>query len=144
MRIFALSDIHINYSENRKWMQQLSQYDYKNDVLIIAGDISDLVLLLIEGFEAFKQRFLEVLFLPRIDVMPSTIPADKRILYPVLGTRQLEQQVRTLRSKIHIYGHSHVNRKLSIDGILYINNAFGYPHEPWTKKKLVCVFDSTL
>ncbi len=253
MRIFALSDIHIDYSENRKWLHQLSQRDYVEDVLILAGDISDVVLLLMEGFEALKKRFLEVLyvpgnhdlwvhrngggnslehfflikkvaadygirmepahfgpvsivpllgwydysfgrpaeellaawvdyqackwpdnfdeaaitnffissneawlavknetiisfshFLPRIDVMPSSVPVKKRILYPVQGTVQLEQQLRTLGSKIHVYGHSHVNRHLSIDGTLYINNAYGYPHEPWTKKKLFCVFDTKL
>ena len=64
------------------------------------------------------------------------------MLYPVLGTSLLEQQIRTLAPRMHIYGHSHVNRNLSIDGIRYINNAFGYPRETWTKKELLSVFDT--
>lgn len=30
---------------------------------------------------------------------------------------------------IHVYGHSHINRNVRIDGIRYINNALGYPQE---------------
>jgi hypothetical protein len=79
-------------------------------------------------------------FLPRIDVMPHYIPADKRMLYPVLGSSLLETQLRALDSKLHIYGHSHVNRQVRIDGITYINNAFGYPNETRiTAKQLLCV-----
>ena len=64
MRIFALSDIHIDYDENRKWLHQLSQRDYLDDVLILAGDISDIVTLLMEGLEVLQKRFLEVLYVP--------------------------------------------------------------------------------
>jgi hypothetical protein len=30
---------------------------------------------------------------------------------------------------VHVYDHSHVNRKVEIDNIIYINNAFGYTYE---------------
>jgi predicted phosphodiesterase len=68
-------------------------------------------------------------FLPRIDVMPHYIPKKFRHVYPVLGSPLLDLQIRALHSKIHVYGHSHVNRIAKIEGIQYINNAFGYPSE---------------
>src|SRR5262249_484268 len=63
-------------------------------------------------------------FLPRIDVMPTTIPLSKRFIYPVLGTSLLEEQLRSIGSTLHVYGHSHVHRRVTIDGVTYINNAF--------------------
>jgi predicted phosphodiesterase len=82
-------------------------------------------------------------FLPRIDLMPSFIPMSQRRLYPVLGCTRLEEQIRHLDSTIHVYGHSHVNRQVCIDGILYVNNAFGYPSEARiTAKELVCIFSN--
>ncbi|HRL21270.1 MAG TPA: metallophosphoesterase, partial [Alcaligenes sp.] len=80
-------------------------------------------------------------FLPRIDVMPNFIPESRRILYPVLGSSRLEDQIRQLGSDIHVYGHSHVNRDVCIDGVNYINNAFAYPHETRiSAKQLKCIY----
>jgi Icc-related predicted phosphoesterase len=79
-------------------------------------------------------------FLPRIDLMPSFIPKNKRVLYPILGATRLEQQLRRHNPDIHVYGHSHVNRNVTIDGVTYINNAFGYPHETRiAAKRFVCI-----
>jgi hypothetical protein len=81
-------------------------------------------------------------FLPRIDVMPAFIPSEQRLLYPVLGSALLENQLRALNSSMHVYGHSHVNRCVDIDGVSYINNAFGYPTETRiTAKSLLCIHE---
>ncbi len=252
MRIFTVSDLHIDYEENRHWLHQLSFYDHQDDILILAGDISDKTMLLMEAFEVVQRRFATVLyvpgnhdlwvkrnggdssleqfllvrqiaddyglktepvhagsisivplfgwydysfgqpsqkildawvdfaackwpsdfdetaitnffvslnepvlqvtnqtvitfshFLPRIDVMPWQIPAQFHYLYPVLGTTRLETQLRTLNSSTHIYGHSHVNRYTTIDEVVYINNAFGYPRETRTRKELFYIMDTT-
>lgn len=93
--------------------------------------------------ESHKNQFIISFshFLPRIDIMPWYIPQDRRKLYPVLGTTLLEKQIRRLGSKIHVYGHSHVNHQVTKDNILYINNAFGYPYETEiTAKELKCIF----
>jgi predicted phosphodiesterase len=251
MRVFTVSDIHIDYAANRKWLHNLSRSEYQNDALILAGDITDVMMLVIEAFETLTRCFAEVFyvpgnhdlwvhrngggdslahflllqqvaddygirmapahlgdisivplfgwydysfgrpsqailkawvdfaackwpddfdesditryfismneahldvsnqtvisfshFMPRIDLMPDGVPADKRFLYPVLGTTQLEAQVRQLAPDIHIYGHSHINRYLTKEDVLYINNAFGYPHETRTRKKIISVFES--
>jgi hypothetical protein len=68
-------------------------------------------------------------FVPRLDLMPRWIPAGYRVLYPILGCVALERQLRRLAPRIHVYGHSHVNRRVEIDGVTYVNNAFGYPSE---------------
>lgn len=81
-------------------------------------------------------------FLPRIDVMPSYIPAKYRVIYPVLGSSLLDYQIRQIGSCIHVYGHSHVNTQVSIDGVEYINNAYGTPAESrHTRKKLICIYE---
>lgn len=253
MRIFAISDIHIDYEVNAKWIADLSSSDYRNDVLILAGDVTDTLRLLDWCLGSLARRFRKVLFvpgnhdlwvareergktslqkfediaavvesngasmsafsengisivplfgwydysfgepsvelrsmwmdyracrwpgglregqvaahfaalncgrsevaagdsvitfshfLPRIDLMPTYIPPEKRFLYPVLGSTRLERQLRDLNSSIHVYGHSHVNRRIELDGVSYINNAFGYPSETWLETKgLVCIHE---
>ena len=253
MRIFAISDIHIDYEVNAKWIANLSSSDYRNDVLILAGDVTDTLRLLDWCLGRLARRFRKVLFvpgnhdlwvareerdktslqkfqditavvessgasmsafsengvsivplfgwydysfgepsvelrsmwmdyracrwpsglrerqiaahfaalncgrsdvsagdsvitfshfLPRIDLMPAYIPPEKRFLYPVLGSTRLERQLRELNSSIHVYGHSHVNRSIELDGVSYINNAFGYPSETWLETKgLVCIHE---
>ncbi len=251
MRIFALSDIHIDYAENRTWLTDLSSVDYRDDILILAGDIADIPALIADAFRELTRKFREVLFvpgnhdiwtyrngiadslsafdhvrdiardhgvhiepytagvltiiplngwydysfgmpseelsmmwmdyvacswpegfdeksitlrftdmnreslstrndrvitfshfMPRIDLMPSIIPEKRRFLYPVLGTTILETQIRTIGPGIHIYGHTHVNRRIERDGILYVNNAFGYPREKRiTRKRLFQVME---
>jgi hypothetical protein len=65
-----------------------------------------------------------------------------RYLFPVLGAARLGQQVFQLRSSIHVYGHSHLNRRVLRDGTLYVNNAFGYPYEAHiAAKMLYCVYE---
>jgi predicted phosphodiesterase len=252
MRVFALSDIHIDYDENAKWIANLSLHEYRDDVLILAGDVTDTLPLLEWCLGTLVKRFKKVLFvpgnhelwvirdgraknsfqkfddvcavaessgastqpfrgpgvsfiplmswydysfgepsdelrkvwmdyracrwpegytekdvaarfaaandgqvipvggtvityshfLPRIDVMPDSIPHANRYLYSVLGSAALDRQLRRLNADIHVYGHSHVNRRVSIDGVTYINNAFGYPREIWsTAKTLVCIHE---
>jgi predicted phosphodiesterase len=252
MRIFAVSDVHVDYDENAKWVANLSFADYRNDVLILAGDVTDTRRLLDWCLTTLAKRFRKVLFvpgnhdlwvlredggtdsmqkfddvrkmvaasgasmdtfrvpglsivpllswydysfgepsadlksmwmdyracrwpagyteqkitahfaslndeqaspagdkvityshfLPRIDLMPDYIPEAARVLYPVLGSVEIERQLRKLNSDIHVYGHSHVNRAVEIDGVSYVNNAFGYPNETRiASKRLVCIHD---
>jgi predicted phosphodiesterase len=252
MRVFAVSDLHVDYEVNARWVKNLSHVDYRDDVLILAGDVTDVRKLFEWCLTELAGRFRKVLFvpgnhdlwvmrserktdslekldeltrsvyssgasmrafssngvrivplfgwydysfgepseelksiwmdyhacrwpegmqvrevtdhfeslnepcvaagrdtvitfshfLPRIDLMPSTIPLSRRVLYPVLGSARLEQRLRRMQSSIHVYGHSHINRNQQIDGVSYVNNAFGYPSEHWiTSKQLQCVYE---
>jgi predicted phosphodiesterase len=249
MRVFALSDVHVDYAENARWIESISCMEYRDDVLILAGDITDKLHLLAWCLDEMVRRFRKVLFvpgnhelwvgrdaggktslqkfhevcavvessgasmqpfhaenlsivpllgwydysfgepneelksiwmdyyacrwpngfrepeiaayfgalnlqrlegsgkvitfshfLPRIDLMPDAVPPSKRLLYPVLGSTRLERQLRALAPRIHVYGHSHLNRAVWRDEVLYINNAFGYPGEgSIASKRLLCI-----
>lgn len=251
MKIYVVSDVHIDYEANRKWVSNLSSVDYLEDILLLCGDVSDELDLLERCFSELTKKFFKVLyvpgnhelwvvrnksltsiekyyqicrladangilmkpfswrhlsiiplqswydfsfaspcerllntwtdfkaciwpsqmqpvdvteyflaqnfphltiendfiisfshFLPRIDLMPNYIPEKYRYLYPVLGSNLLEQQIRRLNPDIHVYGHSHVNRQVVLDGIKYINNAFGYPSEYGiSSKNLLCIYE---
>lgn len=253
MRIFALSDIHVDYEDNARWIAAISADEYLNDVLLLAGDVSHDENLLADQFAILARRFRQVFFvpgnhdlwirdnkyessyekflsildlaavhgittmpmsiesvrivpmlswydysfgqpsqkllelwmdyrlcrwhsdddeesvtryflamndcsniandhtvvsfshfLPRIDVMPERIPEKHRFIYPVLGTSLLDQQVREIGSKLHIYGHTHVNQQIEIDDVTYINNALAYPAESRiARKELMCVYQTT-
>ena len=74
--------------------------------------------------------------------MPAGIPAKRRNVYPVLGSEALGLQVKQLSPTIHVYGHSHVNQAIDLDGIHYIINAFAYPSESHIARKQVkCIFE---
>lgn len=251
MRVFALSDIHIDYGENRRWLHRLSQWDYKDDVLVLAGDISHDWRLLQEAFRALRARFravgfvpgnhdlwvrggknldsfdrfyaLQTLardwglatelfhmdglvvvpmlgwydfsfgkpsrslrrawadfyacrwprgldtqdvarlflemnhsslerppgkvvsfshFVPRKDLMSVATSLLTRRLIPVLGSALLGEQVAYLRPDVHVFGHSHVNRKVHKHKTLFVNNALGYPREHYiSARRLRCVLE---
>jgi predicted phosphodiesterase len=76
-------------------------------------------------------------------VLPAYLPAAARKLDPVLGTHRIERQLRALGASIHVFGHSHINTRTVIDGVTYLNNAFGYPGEAWSHaKRLECVWEA--
>lgn len=64
LRIFATSDIHIDFPDNLNWLRQLSTQDYTDDLLILAGDISHKTDLIQEAFERFGKSFARVCFIP--------------------------------------------------------------------------------
>jgi len=63
VRIFALSDIHVDYSENMAWIQGLSERDYSRDVLLLAGDICHDIGKLEAALKCLREKFAEVFFL---------------------------------------------------------------------------------
>lgn len=259
MRVFAVSDIHVDYALNLKWVQGLSRSDHRDDVLILAGDVSHRPALLGNALESLAtcfrrvlfvpgnhdlwvlgepagttslQKFAQVLrcvndhgasmapqrigpvqfvpllgwydysfggpgdalremwmdyracswppgwepaevarhfdglndemnpaprarepgvtrvisfshFLPRIDLIPPYVPRRHRELDPVLGSVRLEDRLRGLRPDIHVYGHSHINRSVSLGGVRYVNNALGYPQEDAiASRRLVCIAEA--
>lgn len=64
MRLFAVSDLHVDYEPNVAWIDGLSRADYQNDVLIVAGDMSHRQELLVDSLAKLKDRFAHVLFVP--------------------------------------------------------------------------------
>ena len=64
MRVFAVSDIHVDYAENLAWVLSLDHREYANDILILAGDVTDKMQLLEQVFVSLAASFKAVLFVP--------------------------------------------------------------------------------
>lgn len=62
MKVYAISDIHLDYNENMQWLNSISSNDYKNDIIILAGDISHDLKIIKEAFKILSIRFKEVFF----------------------------------------------------------------------------------
>jgi predicted phosphodiesterase len=64
MRVFTVSDIHVDYEENDHWVNSLSNIDHVDDALILAGDISDETSRIVNCFEQLTYKFKTVFFVP--------------------------------------------------------------------------------
>lgn len=238
MCIFAISDLHSDFRQNWKLIERLSDQDYQNDVLLVAGDISHNLIVVKRTLERLLAKFLTVFFvpgnhelwvsnneshsiekfttiikickylgvkftpekiagcwilplfswynsnfdsynsdyddelerwsdfyfckwpveiqevdsyfarvncpfiqeydapvisfshfLPRPDLLPSIDFLHFKGLSKVAGSILLERQIRKLNSKIHVFGHSHINCDVQINGIRYLQRALAYPQE---------------
>ncbi len=64
MRVFTLSDLHADFDENLDWLKQLSQSVYRDDALIVGGDVCDKTDRFKEVLYVLKERFSMVFFVP--------------------------------------------------------------------------------
>jgi len=77
-------------------------------------------------------------FMPRGDLM-FTLPGENPQLHSqrtrhfnfsrVAGSMLIEEQIRRLGSKVHVYGHQHRNRCREYEGVWYVSNCLGYREE---------------
>ncbi|QDZ25818.1 putative metallophosphatase [Chloropicon primus] len=63
-RVFCISDVHIDQHGNIAWFKKLSDENFTNDVVIIAGDVGDTMNALRICLKEFKKRFRRVFFTP--------------------------------------------------------------------------------
>ncbi|HEX7284613.1 MAG TPA: metallophosphoesterase [Candidatus Angelobacter sp.] len=251
MRVFAISDLHVDFEENKSWVAGLSLQDYQHDVLICAGDVSHRLGEMSKALEDLRKRFDTVAYLPgnhelwvngssngtslekfrqvmrvaaeegvhtgalhlddvalvplhawydysfgqpspdllqrwadyqmclwpaglnqeeitqhflsqnqllppdtmkpvisfshfvpRSDLVPDSGTAG-HFLRPVLGSQALDVQIRKLGAFMHVYGHYHVNGRQEREGVVYLNNALGYPREEGlSERRLLCIFET--
>jgi Icc-related predicted phosphoesterase len=64
MKVWATSDLHVDYQENWDWFMQLSDIEYQEDILILAGDIIPNIKKIAVLLEALAKKFFKVLFVP--------------------------------------------------------------------------------
>ena len=64
MRVFATSDLHTDYKENFNWLKELSGTAYRDDALIVAGDVSDRLNVIRETLLLLRAKFRHVLYTP--------------------------------------------------------------------------------
>jgi predicted phosphodiesterase len=64
MRIFAMSDFHIEKQINKLWVDMLSSTYFTKDAIIVAGDISDNLSKLKKTLISIRSKFAEIFFIP--------------------------------------------------------------------------------
>eukprot|EP01111_Echinosteliopsis_oligospora_P012723 TRINITY_DN4395_c0_g1_i1.p1 TRINITY_DN4395_c0_g1~~TRINITY_DN4395_c0_g1_i1.p1 ORF type:complete len:306 (-),score=87.45 TRINITY_DN4395_c0_g1_i1:187-1104(-) len=64
MTIYAISDLHTDYDDNLKWVTEISDVEYIDDCLIVAGDVTDNLLKLEYTFKLLVSKFKQVFFCP--------------------------------------------------------------------------------
>eukprot|EP00933_Yihiella_yeosuensis_P016160 TRINITY_DN13909_c0_g2_i2.p1 TRINITY_DN13909_c0_g2~~TRINITY_DN13909_c0_g2_i2.p1 ORF type:complete len:387 (-),score=55.38 TRINITY_DN13909_c0_g2_i2:194-1354(-) len=62
VRLFAVSDIHTDMEPNLQWIQSISDTKYRNDALIVAGDVSDSLDILEVTLSSLQKKFGSVFF----------------------------------------------------------------------------------
>jgi hypothetical protein len=68
-------------------------------------------------------------FLPRRELLPAVANLKFKELPMVAGCLGLDAQIRRLKSRVHVFGHSHISCDRIIDGVRYVQNALRYPRE---------------
>ena len=64
MKVYALSDLHIEHAANGAWLRALPEQSHRGDVLLLAGDAADTLARLRLVFGELTRRFLKVIFVP--------------------------------------------------------------------------------
>ena len=62
MRVFALSDIHTDYPDNMRWIQNLPAAEYRRDALLLAGDVTHHLGRLETTLGVLRERFAQVFY----------------------------------------------------------------------------------
>jgi predicted phosphodiesterase len=64
MRVFAISDLHTDFRENRLVVEQLPDDIFKEDALIVAGDVADGLEIIEETLARLRSKFRQVCYVP--------------------------------------------------------------------------------
>ncbi|KAK1384115.1 Metallophos domain-containing protein [Heracleum sosnowskyi] len=64
LRVFVLSDLHTDYSENMTWVKHISIATHKKDVLLVAGDVAETFKNFVQTMSLLKDRFEYVFYVP--------------------------------------------------------------------------------
>lgn len=64
LRVFVISDLHTDYAENMAWVRRLSTAWYRDDILIVAGDVAETYKNFVVTMSELKDRFGSVFYVP--------------------------------------------------------------------------------
>lgn len=64
MRIYAISDVHADFRENRRLLERIPAREHRGDALIVAGDVADGLPTIGETLGMLRERFAQVFFVP--------------------------------------------------------------------------------
>eukprot|EP00403_Amphidinium_massartii_P001762 CAMPEP_0178380770 /NCGR_PEP_ID=MMETSP0689_2-20121128/5636_1 /TAXON_ID=160604 /ORGANISM="Amphidinium massartii, Strain CS-259" /LENGTH=1354 /DNA_ID=CAMNT_0020000927 /DNA_START=95 /DNA_END=4155 /DNA_ORIENTATION=- len=251
-KVFAMSDIHFDTRGASEWVENIDDFKFQEDVLIVAGNVGDTLKATIAGLKALRRKFHRVFFSPGnhefwvhpsevarfpdsvakltalleacteidVDTCPSQvaedlfvvplfswynyqfdvadplpdpnlnrlfdshskwpmpagdvwqfmlalnrpylklpfrdnvvtfshflphvdIPYDKKVPKngKVMGCTDLVPQIKALKSKVHVCGHSRRRFANTLDNMLYVNQSLGYQKEHSSVEPLMCIFN---
>eukprot|EP01102_Stenamoeba_stenopodia_P004579 TRINITY_DN14882_c0_g1_i1.p1 TRINITY_DN14882_c0_g1~~TRINITY_DN14882_c0_g1_i1.p1 ORF type:complete len:338 (-),score=39.87 TRINITY_DN14882_c0_g1_i1:31-1044(-) len=90
----------------------------------------DLFVAYVESLKAAYEKYKQNK--PSSNTIPTVSSSGKPTIpnfSTVAGTQLLHEQITRLGSKVHVFGHSHRRFDQVLDGVRYVNNPIGYPHE---------------
>jgi predicted phosphodiesterase len=64
MRIYAISDLHADFRENRRLLERIPAGEHRGDALIVAGDVADSIAVVGDVLGGLRERFAELFFVP--------------------------------------------------------------------------------
>src|SRR3954447_18002210 len=64
MRIFAVSDLHADFRENRRLLERIPAGEHRGDALIVAGDVADSLQVVTDVLGELRERYAELFFVP--------------------------------------------------------------------------------
>lgn len=64
MRVYAVSDIHVDFAENMEWVRALPHAEHARDTLLLAGDVSHDLAKLESALATLAAKFAHVFFVP--------------------------------------------------------------------------------
>lgn len=79
-------------------------------------------------------------FVPRPELVPPVRYLRFRGLPLVAGSTGIEEQIRRIGARVHVFGHTHIPEDRVIDGIRYVQNHFRRPADPPTRDPLQLVW----
>ena len=109
MRIFCISDIHVDFPANKDWIKAISLTEYQSDALIVAGDVCDDIGLFTDALVLLKKRFEEVFFVPgnhdlwikkKKDAGPGSVPENSIYKMELLLTICRHHKIRITPTKL--------------------------------------------
>lgn len=85
---------------------------------------------------------------PRQELIPEKRMLLQPSLHKVSGSDPLEAQIRRLMPDVHVFGHTHLNMDLTLDGIRYVQWPLGTPREQKAQTRvssfgLMCIYDGS-
>lgn len=81
------------------------------------------------GMEAEDMVITVSHFAPRRDCMPAQESLYFKALPFVAGSPSIERMIRKYDSRIHVFGHTHINWDRVLSGVRYVNWPLKYPKE---------------
>eukprot|EP00931_Biecheleriopsis_adriatica_P032566 TRINITY_DN18998_c0_g1_i1.p1 TRINITY_DN18998_c0_g1~~TRINITY_DN18998_c0_g1_i1.p1 ORF type:complete len:1338 (-),score=302.52 TRINITY_DN18998_c0_g1_i1:96-4043(-) len=63
-KVYAISDIHFDHKCNEEWAHRIDDFDFQEDVLIVAGNACDTRNALVRALTTLKAKFRRVFYVP--------------------------------------------------------------------------------